>query len=119
VRVFALSCFVACLLWACNPDAPGPGAETACGTLFPGLRIDTACGLGLRVVLDGRDIPPTPRRIDLADAVILPWPDWAREGMPSFAEAGGARIEFTAHPYMCQELTLSCATSAPDGSTAP
>lgn len=94
---------------ACDSStAPDANGSVECLTNFPGLRVDTACGADLRVVIDGREVPTTPRRIDLDGAVILPWPDWAQEGEPAVAEAAGATASFTVHPYLCQVVSLDC-----------
>ena len=99
-------------MWACDtsttPDATG---SVDCLTVFPGLRVETACGASLRVVINGREVPPTPRRLDVDGAVILPWPDWAAEGAPSMAEAAGFTASFLAHPYQCEVVALDCGSS--------
>jgi len=122
VRVLALVALSTVLL-SCDlspsgasPDATGP---VECLTDFPGLRVVTACGADLRVVINGHEVPPTPRRLDVDGAVILPWPDWAEEGAPSVAEAGGASTTFTAHPYICQTVTLACAAASGVRPSAP
>jgi hypothetical protein len=118
VRVLALLAFSTGLL-ACDSALPSAttGASPDAGPVeclsdFPGLRVITACGADLRVVINGHEVPPTPRRLDVDGAVILPWPDWAEEGAPSVAEAGGASTSFTAHPYICQTVTLTCAAAS-------
>ncbi len=97
--VAALGCDVATL----GPDGPSP-----CGTLYPALRIQTACPGTLRVTIDGRDLPPDPRMVALAGATILPWPAWVRAGMPSYVEVGDRSVPFSAEPYTCQVITVSC-----------
>lgn len=96
------------MLSGCTANSTPDAGATPCETIFPALRVDTACGVDLQVFLDGREEPPTPRRLDIDGGVILPWPDWAMEGMPSYAISGTARVDFTAHPYMCEEISLSC-----------
>ena len=99
--------FVALL--GCESSLTADAGDNPCLSLFPALRVETACSGDLRIVIGNRDVPPTPRRVDVAGASIIPWPEWAAEGMPSFIEIGGAHVEFTAHPYLCQVIPVDCA----------
>jgi hypothetical protein len=85
VRALALLGMVTALFACDSSSVPDASGSVDCLTDFPGLRVDTACGADLRVVINGREVQPTPRRLDVAGAVILPWPDWAEEGAPSVA----------------------------------
>jgi hypothetical protein len=86
----------------------GDGPSSACGSLYPGLRIESRCAGALRVTIDGRDLPPDPRTLMVDGATILAWPAWVRVGMPSVAHVGDAEETFTAEPYTCQVVTVSC-----------
>jgi hypothetical protein len=98
------------VLLACNETGLAADAgENPCLSLFPALRVETTCAGELRVVIGNRDVPPTPRRVDLAGAILIPWPEWAADGVPSFIEIGGAHVDFAAHPYLCQAVAVSCA----------
>jgi hypothetical protein len=94
----------------CSTETREAQGSGLCGSLDPGLRLELGCNGTLRVVLDGREIPPTPREVDAPGVVILPWPRWARDGMPSTAGFDGfAAVPFAAHPYECELVTVPCA----------
>lgn len=86
---------------------PDAGANP-CNVDFPGLRVDTTCSGEIDVFIDGREVPPTPRRQDLPGAVILPWPDFAADGVPAYATNGSARVDFQVQISVCQVVSLSC-----------
>jgi hypothetical protein len=107
VRAAGLLCAV--LAAACGVAAPDAAPPGPCLTLVPGLRVEGACGGTLRVVLDEHELPPDPRELSVDGARVLPWPSWARDGMPSTAGYdGGPQTSFAATPYLCQVVTVSC-----------
>ena len=95
------------ILGACTDPTPDAGTNP-CSVDFPGLRVNTNCTGEIDVFIGGREMPPTPRRLDVPGAVIWPWPDFARQGVPSYATSGSARVDFQVEIAICQEVTLGC-----------
>jgi len=95
------------VLGACTDSTPDAGSN-ACSVDYPGLRVNTNCTGEINVFIDGHEIPPTPRRLEVPGAVIWPWPDFAKNGMPAYATNGSARVDFQVMISICQEVNLGC-----------
>lgn len=94
-------------LLACTDSTPD-GGSTPCGVDYPGLRVNTTCTGEIDVFINGHEIPPTPRRLEVPGAVIWPWPDFAAQNEPAYATNGSARVDFEVQISVCQEVTLGC-----------